>query len=80
MTPQGEVTTLYDFTGHDGASPRAPLFQSTDGNFYGTTYSSISTKGTDSFGTVFKITSQGKLTGLHTFSLAGLDGQTHLQA
>jgi len=72
MTPQGKVTTLYAFTdGPDGGGPAAPLFQSTDGNFYGTTQvGGITSR----WGTVFKITSQGKLTVLHTFS--ALDGQS----
>ncbi len=66
LTPAGAVTTLYTFcqlTGcADGINPAAPLVQGTDGNFYGTT------DGDDSNdGTVFKITSAGKLTTIHSF-------------
>jgi len=57
ITQAGVVTTLYSFSGLDGAYPQGGLTLATDGNFYGTTYS-----------TLFKITSGGKLTTLHTFT------------
>jgi uncharacterized repeat protein (TIGR03803 family) len=43
ITPQGSLTTLYNFCVqppfcHDGAAPMAALIQASDGNFYGTTY------------------------------------------
>ena len=53
----------------DGAQPRAPLIQATDGHFYGTT----STGGSAGLGTVFKITSGGTFTVLHHF-VGGTDG------
>jgi uncharacterized repeat protein (TIGR03803 family) len=41
ITPQGVLTTLYDFCSQsncaDGGGPDAALIQGTDGNFYGTT-------------------------------------------
>jgi uncharacterized repeat protein (TIGR03803 family) len=38
ITPSGNLTTLYNFTGgDDGAQPYAAPIQATDGNFYGTT-------------------------------------------
>ncbi len=52
ITPAGLETLLHSFAGgNDGQSPQGPVFQATDGNFYGTTYSG----GTDGVGTVFKI-------------------------
>ena len=58
------VTTLYSFSGFDGASPyQAPLIQGQDGNLYGTTASGGSATG----GTIFKITTQGVLTTLYNF-------------
>lgn len=59
-------TTLFNFTGEngsypDGATPQSALIQGTDGNFYGTTTT-----------TVFKLTTSGTLTTLHTFN--GSDG------
>ena len=68
VTPTGTLTTLYSFCAQtkctDGAFPVAGLVLGTDGNFYGTTaYGGDS----DSDGTVFKITSGGTLTTLHTF-------------
>jgi uncharacterized repeat protein (TIGR03803 family) len=68
MTPTGTMTTLYSFCGQtgctDGQSPYAGLVMGTDGSFYGTTEAG----GADVFwGTVFKITSGGTLTTLHSF-------------
>jgi uncharacterized repeat protein (TIGR03803 family) len=53
----------------DGQVPNAGLIQATDGNFYGTTLSG----GTLGAGTIFKITSTGTLTTLHSFT--GTDGE-----
>jgi len=70
ITSSGTLTTLHNFTGgSDGANPYAALVQGVDGNFYGCTESG----GTLGFGTVFKITSSGTLTTLHSFA-GGSDG------
>jgi uncharacterized repeat protein (TIGR03803 family) len=66
ISPQGEVTTLYDFCSEancaDGSSPFGGLVQATNGNFYGTT------RGEGKMaGTVFEITPEGVLTTLYTF-------------
>jgi uncharacterized repeat protein (TIGR03803 family) len=70
---QTKFTSLLSFKGTNGADPHyVTLVQGTDGNLYGTTYSST---GTD--GTVFKVTTAGSLTTLHTFCQGGypcLDG------
>src|SRR5271166_5223270 len=55
ITPSGALTTLYSWTGTDGAYPYAGLVQAKDGNFYGTTYAG----GANQEGTVFKITPSG---------------------
>jgi uncharacterized repeat protein (TIGR03803 family) len=66
----GAFTSLYSFSGYyDGEYPYAGLVQGGDGNFYGTT----SSGGTNSYGTVFQITSQGALTNLYSFT-GGNDG------
>lgn len=67
MTPKGVVTVLYKFCSltncDDGAFPSGPVVQAADGNFYGTTIGG----GTYNDGTVFKITTAGKLTTIHSF-------------
>jgi uncharacterized repeat protein (TIGR03803 family) len=54
----------------DGSCPRATLVQATDGNFYGTTLAG----GAAGSGTVFKITPDGALTTLYSFSCLCADG------
>lgn len=68
---QGKLVTLHSFSGatSDGGLPFGALVQATDGNFYGTT----SSGGTYDRGTVFKITSTGLFTILHSFK--GGDGK-----
>jgi uncharacterized repeat protein (TIGR03803 family) len=70
ITTAGSLTTLHSFNSTDGADP-AGLFQSTDGDFYGTTSSGgVSNSNCDSgtCGTVFKMTPTGTLTTLHSFN------------
>jgi uncharacterized repeat protein (TIGR03803 family) len=76
ITTNGVLTTLYSFTGgNDGATPYGgPLVLGGDGSFYGTTIQG-GTYGVSSggYGTVFKITTNGVLTSLHSFT-DGADG------
>jgi uncharacterized repeat protein (TIGR03803 family) len=79
MSLEGKVTIIYAFCREngcaDGDEPTAPLVQGRDGDFYGTTYGGGSVSCppyTDGCGTVFKITTDGVLTTLHSFS--GGDG------
>ena len=68
----GGLTTLYSFTGGtDGGFPLGGLMQATNGKFYGTTENGGAFQ---NYGTVFKITSGGTLTTLHSFD--GTDGGT----
>jgi len=73
ITPRGDLTTLYSFCSQaacaDGYQPYARLVQATDGSFYGTTYRG----GLYGDGTVFKITTGGTFTTLHSFD--GADGR-----
>jgi uncharacterized repeat protein (TIGR03803 family) len=64
ITTSGTLTTLHSFDVTDGAVPYAGLIQATDGNLYGTTYAGGANNG---YGTVFKITTSGTLTTLHSF-------------
>lgn len=73
LTPSGEETTLYMFcaTGGscpDGATPLGSLLETSDGNLYGTT----DLGGENQDGTIFEMTTAGKLTTLHMFT--GADG------
>jgi uncharacterized protein (TIGR03437 family) len=62
------LTTLASFNGTDGQGPSGRLVRGTDGNFYGTTFYG----GTNTNGTVFKMTPGGTLTTLYNFcSLPG---------
>ena len=78
IASDGTLTTLHSFDGSDGFQPLAALIQATDGSFYGTTFlSPASTACLVRCGTIFKITSGGALTTLHSFDLAdgaGPDG------
>jgi uncharacterized repeat protein (TIGR03803 family) len=71
VTPTGALKTIYSFCAEvncpDGHKPFAGLVLATDGNFYGTT-----TLGGANpfFGTVFKITSSGAVTLLHSFTFS----------
>src|ERR1022692_1244049 len=61
--PAQTLTTLFSFDGTDGAVPQAGLVQATNGDLYGTTYGG----GTNSAGTIFKITPGGTLTMVYSF-------------
>jgi len=68
MTPDGVVTTLHYFDGNDGAYPTPSLIRATDGNLYGVTSAG---GGTNSNGTIFKITLTGVLTTVFRFTQVG---------
>jgi uncharacterized repeat protein (TIGR03803 family) len=70
ITANGAYTSLHSFTGgEDGAYPYGDLLPGKNGSFYGTTSS-----GTTNFaGSVFKITTNGVLTSLYSFT-GGNDG------
>ncbi|MGA8150428.1 MAG: choice-of-anchor tandem repeat GloVer-containing protein [Terriglobales bacterium] len=72
--PAQTFTVIKHFNGINGDVPTAPLVQGLDGNLYGTTYAG----GSFNNGTVFRITTAGDLTSLHSFcASAGCpDGST----
>lgn len=71
ITSAGTLTPLWQFgslsNGGDGYHPEAALVLGSDGDFYGTA-SGGGTNGLYSYGTVFKITSDGTLTPLWQFA------------
>jgi uncharacterized repeat protein (TIGR03803 family) len=72
VTANGALTTLHNFDGTDGSSATG-ILQGVGGNFYGTTANGGTHNNcTGGCGTVFKMTSSGKLTSLHSFD--GTDG------
>ena len=76
LSPGGAETVLHSFCARtgcsDGSHPRADLVMDTAGDLYGTTYYG----GTNSVGTVFKLSPNGTETVLHSFAANGSDG-TH---
>ena len=79
VTASGVISALYSFCAQancaDGASPWAGLVLGSDGDFYGTTYTGGANNcygGSNNCGTVFKVSSAGALTTVHSFN--GADG------
>jgi uncharacterized repeat protein (TIGR03803 family) len=68
ITPAGKFTALYTFCSQpgcaDGDYPYSGLVQASNGNLYGTTYQGGAN---GNYGTVFEITTSGKLTTLYSF-------------
>jgi|GEM_PF-2555312 len=76
LTFNGRFTTLWAFAdGDNGAFPQAALVEGSDRDFYGTT----SEGGTNNAGTIFRITAEGALTNLYSFT-GGDDGYLPLGA
>jgi uncharacterized repeat protein (TIGR03803 family) len=71
LSPDGTFTNLYKFSGgaSDGGFPYANLVQANDGNFYGCAFNG----GAYSGGDIFRITPQGQITNLYSFT-GGIDG------
>ena len=82
ITPSGEFTILHTFCSladcADGHYPDSGLMQATNGALYGTTFFAPSDTHScfngQGCGTLFQITTAGKLTALHDFCLTPLDG------
>jgi uncharacterized repeat protein (TIGR03803 family) len=74
VTTNGTLTTLVFFNGANGQFPMGALTLGSDGNFYGTTLSGGNTNlnSGNGYGTVFKVTTNGALTTL--FSFTGTNG------
>ena len=74
ITPSGTLTTIHNFCSQsgcaDGTAPLA-LIQGNDGNLYGVTGGGGSGGG---YGTIFKITTTGTLTTLHSFNFTDGSG------
>ncbi len=70
ITSGGSLTTLYSFSGPDGAQPEGDLVQSPwNGNFYGVTFAggSVSSNYPSGAGTAFQISSSGALSTVYDF-------------
>jgi uncharacterized repeat protein (TIGR03803 family) len=72
LSPDGTEVLLHSFTGVDGVLPAyGSLLRDAEGNLYGLTTGGDDTK---SAGSLYKLTSQGKLTVLHAFCDGNNDG------
>jgi uncharacterized repeat protein (TIGR03803 family) len=70
LTPTGKETVLYAFSGSsDGALPTMSVAVDNAGNVYGTTLNDAEAGGDAGNGLVYKISSNGTFTALHTFCL-----------
>jgi uncharacterized repeat protein (TIGR03803 family) len=67
ITPEGAVSVLHSFNGSDGSYPTVNLIRDRSGNLYGTT-SQGGASADCPCGTVFKLTPDGELTVLHSFT------------
>jgi uncharacterized repeat protein (TIGR03803 family) len=80
IAPDGTLTTLHSFNGADGQQLDAGMTFGSDGNLYGTTpqgSTCINSNCTGFGGTVFKLTTAGALTTIHSFAGNGLpDGNS----
>lgn len=65
LTPDGTVTALHTFNASEGCTTHSALIQASDGNFYGVTAEGGAAH---SNGTVYKLTTSGTLTRLHSFT------------
>jgi uncharacterized repeat protein (TIGR03803 family) len=74
ITTNGDITSLYDFSGgSDGGEPIASLIQGTDGALYGTTWLA----GIHNAGTIFRLTTNGLFSVLHSFAtMTNWDGSS----
>jgi uncharacterized repeat protein (TIGR03803 family) len=67
LTTSGKLLNCYAFPGGAGGNfPNGPLVEASDGNYYGTTYQGGSPG--QGLGTIFQMTSGGKVTVLYAFS------------
>ena len=71
LTPAGVATILYSFRGYpDGEFPNGPLFQASDGNFYGCAGGG----GAGMEGAIFRISPAGAYTLIYSLAPDGTDG------
>jgi len=79
ITPSGTLTSLYSFCTQtnctDGKDPfYGSLVQATDGNLYGTTWlGGITTRCSNGCGTIFRITTGGSFSTVHSFNFTDGD-------
>jgi uncharacterized repeat protein (TIGR03803 family) len=77
ISSSGDFSVLHSFITSDGADPIGGLIQARDGYLYGTTGIGGTRWAIDgsSTGTVFRMTTAGVVTTLHSFNKYGADGQ-----
>jgi len=67
LLPDGTFTSLFDFSGTDGANPEAGVTWNGSGNLVGVTYYGGTNGWPSAYGTIFEMTTGGALTTVHSF-------------
>ena len=71
LSTSGTLVMEYNFACQGSFNPDGPLVQASDGNFYGTTYAGSGDIG----GGVFRMSPDGSVKVLHTFTTTGSEGR-----
>ena len=75
MTATGTFKVIHNFDFASGANPYSPVIQASDGNLYGTTYDGGPRNGYHGDGVIYRLSTEGAFTLLHSFYVASDGGE-----